>query len=99
MQDCVAVFMCNLKPAKMRGILSEAMIMCASTPEKVEILIPPTNSQIGDRVTVAEYPGMSMLYCTREKVEILIPPTNSQIGDRVTVAEFPGKMMLKRRMS
>ncbi|KAK3100721.1 hypothetical protein FSP39_024249 [Pinctada imbricata] len=57
MQDRVAVFMCNLKPAKMRGVLSEAMIMCASTPEKVEILIPPAGSQIGDKVTVADYPG------------------------------------------
>lgn len=50
MQDKVAVFMINLKPAKMRGILSEAMIMCASTPEKVEILNPPAGSVIGDVV-------------------------------------------------
>lgn len=35
MQDRVAIFMCNLKPAKMRGITSEGMLMCASTPEKV----------------------------------------------------------------
>lgn len=57
MQDKVAVFMCNLKPAKMRGILSEAMIMCASTPEKVEILRVPPGAQIGDRVTAEGYPG------------------------------------------
>lgn len=36
MQDRIAIFMCNLKPAKMRGVLSEGMLMCASTPEKVE---------------------------------------------------------------
>jgi len=35
MQDRIAIFMCNLKPAKMRGVLSEGMLMCASTPEKV----------------------------------------------------------------
>nr|XP_022325690.1 aminoacyl tRNA synthase complex-interacting multifunctional protein 1-like [Crassostrea virginica] len=57
MQNKVAVFMCNLKPAKMRGILSEAMIMCASTPEKVEILNVPTGAAIGDRVTCKAYPG------------------------------------------
>ncbi|XP_048779172.2 aminoacyl tRNA synthase complex-interacting multifunctional protein 1-like isoform X2 [Ostrea edulis] len=57
MQNKVAVFMCNLKPAKMRGILSEAMIMCASTPEKVEILNIPPGAAIGDKVTCKAYPG------------------------------------------
>ena len=41
MENRTAVFMCNLKPAKMRGVLSEGMIMCASSPEKVEILQVP----------------------------------------------------------
>ena len=41
MQNRKAILMCNLKPSKMRGIMSEAMVMCASTPEKVEILTPP----------------------------------------------------------
>ena len=36
MQDRMAVILCNLKPSKMRGILSEAMVMCASTPDKVQ---------------------------------------------------------------
>ena len=38
MQNRIAIFMCNLKPAKMRGVLSEGMLMCASSPEKVFIL-------------------------------------------------------------
>ena len=29
------VLLCNLKPAKMRGVLSQAMVMCASSPDKV----------------------------------------------------------------
>ena len=33
----MVVLLCNLKPAKMRGILSEAMVMCASTPDKVYV--------------------------------------------------------------
>lgn len=57
MQNRMALLLCNLKPAKMRGILSEAMVMCASTPEKVEILVPPENSKIGDRVVVPGFPG------------------------------------------
>lgn len=57
MQDRLAVFMCNLKPAKMRGVMSQGMIMCASCPEKVEILLPPPGAQIGDRVSAKDYPG------------------------------------------
>ncbi|KAL3878360.1 hypothetical protein ACJMK2_030721 [Sinanodonta woodiana] len=57
LQDRLAVFMCNLKPAKMRGIMSEAMIMCANGPDRVEILVPPAGSQVGERVKAADYPG------------------------------------------
>ena len=32
--------------------------MCASSPEKVEILVPPADVQPGDRVTCSEYPGL-----------------------------------------
>jgi len=52
MQDRMVVVLCNLKPSKMRGIMSEAMVMCASTPEKVEILAPPPGSKPGDVVCV-----------------------------------------------
>jgi len=52
MQNRKAILMCNLKPSKMRGIMSEAMVMCASTPEKVEILSPPEDSKPGDLVFV-----------------------------------------------
>uniref|UniRef100_A0A2R5LEL0 Putative trna-binding protein n=1 Tax=Ornithodoros turicata TaxID=34597 RepID=A0A2R5LEL0_9ACAR len=57
LQGRLAVLLCNLKPAKMRGVTSEAMVMCASTPEKVEVLEPPPGSEPGDRVHCVEYPG------------------------------------------
>lgn len=50
MQNRLVVVMCNLKPAKMRGVTSEGMVMCASSPEKVEVMIPPLNSVPGDLV-------------------------------------------------
>lgn len=59
MKNCIAVFLLNLKPAKMRGVLSEGMIMCASSPDKVEIIVPPSGVEIGDRVTVEGYPGIA----------------------------------------
>ncbi|XP_053687666.1 aminoacyl tRNA synthase complex-interacting multifunctional protein 1 [Sabethes cyaneus] len=56
MQNRMVVVLCNLKPAKMRGILSEAMVMCASSPDKVEILAPPEGSVPGDLVHVEGFP-------------------------------------------
>ncbi|XP_076831033.1 aminoacyl tRNA synthase complex-interacting multifunctional protein 1a [Brachyhypopomus gauderio] len=57
MQNRMAVLLCNLKPAKMRGVLSQAMVMCASSPDKVEILDPPSGAVPGDRVTFQGFPG------------------------------------------
>merc|ERR1711937_695050 len=56
MQDRMAVLLCNLEPSKMRGIMSEAMVMCASTPDKVEILAPPPGAKPGDPVLVDGFP-------------------------------------------
>lgn len=56
MQNRMVVVLCNLKPVKMRGILSEAMVMCASTPDKVEVLSPPNGSAPGDLVHCDGYP-------------------------------------------
>ncbi|KAG8454121.1 hypothetical protein GDO86_000675 [Hymenochirus boettgeri] len=57
MQNRMAVLLCNLKPAKMRGVLSQAMVMCASSPEKVEILDPPSGAVPGDRIIFHGFPG------------------------------------------
>nr|XP_011452765.2 aminoacyl tRNA synthase complex-interacting multifunctional protein 1 [Crassostrea gigas] len=90
MQNKIAVFMCNLKPAKMRGILSEAMIMCASTPEKVEILNVPAGSVIGDRVTCKAYPGNpdAQLNPKKKVWETLAPDLKV---NKEKVAEFRGE--------
>lgn len=55
MQNRLVVVFCNLKPAKMRGILSEGMVLCASTPEKVELMTPPPDSVPGDLVHCEGY--------------------------------------------
>merc|ERR1712227_565617 len=69
MQNRMVVILCNLKPAKMRGIVSEAMVMCASTPEKVEILAPPSGAAPGDVVTVPGFEGAP---------DEMIKPTNKK---------------------
>jgi tyrosyl-tRNA synthetase len=57
LQGALGVFLCNLKPAKMRGIESQAMLLCAScdNPRQVEPLsIQPrddiSSSIVGSRV-------------------------------------------------
>lgn len=57
MRNRLVVVLCNLKPAKMRGILSEAMVMCGSTPEKVELVGVPPDAKPGDRVVFESYSG------------------------------------------
>uniref|UniRef100_A0A098LZH0 Small inducible cytokine subfamily E, member 1 (Endothelial monocyte-activating) n=1 Tax=Hypsiglena sp. JMG-2014 TaxID=1550645 RepID=A0A098LZH0_9SAUR len=57
MQNRMAVFLCNLKPVKMRGVVSQAMLMCASTPEKVEIIIPPNGVVPGEKIIFEGFSG------------------------------------------
>ncbi|XP_047239536.1 tyrosine--tRNA ligase, cytoplasmic [Girardinichthys multiradiatus] len=58
LQDRMVLVLCNLKPQKMRGIESQAMLLCASVegePRKVEPLDPPEGSSPGERVFVEGY--------------------------------------------
>ncbi|XP_068947795.1 aminoacyl tRNA synthase complex-interacting multifunctional protein 1-like [Petaurus breviceps papuanus] len=57
MQDRMVILLCNLKPAKIRRVISQAMVMCASSPEKVEILDPPSGSVPGDRIAFEGFSG------------------------------------------
>ncbi|GMR48086.1 hypothetical protein PMAYCL1PPCAC_18281, partial [Pristionchus mayeri] len=50
MQNRLVVVLCNLKPAKMRGVESRAMVMCASSIEKVEIMEVDSSSIPGTPV-------------------------------------------------
>ena len=50
MKDRMVVVLANLKPQNMRGVKSNGMVLCASTPEKVEPLTPPEGSKPGDKV-------------------------------------------------
>ncbi|CAB3226702.1 unnamed protein product [Arctia plantaginis] len=56
LKNKMVVILCNLKPVKMRGITSEAMVMCASSPEKIEVLEPPAAAVPGDLVHCEGFP-------------------------------------------
>lgn len=53
----LVVVLCNLKAAKMRGVESQGMILCASIaePREVELLQPPEGSVPGDIIYVDGY--------------------------------------------
>ncbi|XP_028819300.1 tyrosine--tRNA ligase, cytoplasmic isoform X1 [Denticeps clupeoides] len=58
LQDRLVVLLCNLKPQKMRGLESQAMLLCASVdgdPRRVEPLDPPEGSSPGERVFLEGY--------------------------------------------
>ncbi|XP_054457833.1 aminoacyl tRNA synthase complex-interacting multifunctional protein 1-like [Anoplopoma fimbria] len=58
LQGGLAVLLCNVKACKLRGVVSQARLLCCSTPDDcTELLAPPTGSTPGDRVTFLNYPG------------------------------------------
>ncbi|TNM93925.1 hypothetical protein fugu_002101 [Takifugu bimaculatus] len=57
-QGDFAIFLCNVKASKKRGVASQARILrCWSSDDVTELLVPPTGSSPGDRVTFLNYPG------------------------------------------
>ncbi|CAN4107138.1 unnamed protein product [Withania somnifera] len=59
MQNRKVCVLCNLKPASMRGIKSQAMVLAASNSDhtKVELVEPPKDAVIGERVTLPGFDG------------------------------------------
>lgn len=57
MKERMVVVLCNLKPAKLKGVESHGMVLCASRdePKEVEPLTPPEGSQPGDKCFIEGY--------------------------------------------
>ncbi|RVE60873.1 hypothetical protein OJAV_G00185240 [Oryzias javanicus] len=54
----LVVVLCNVKASKLRGVVSQARLLCCSaSDDSVEMLVPPAGSAPGDRVTFLSYPG------------------------------------------
>ena len=60
MQGRRVVVLCNLKPANMRGVQSQAMVLAASSAdgETVELVEPPAGCKPGERLTFEGFPGV-----------------------------------------
>lgn len=46
----------------MRGVVSAAMVMCASSGDKTEIIDPPAGAVPGERVVFEGYTGLLHIY-------------------------------------
>jgi len=57
MQGRLVTVIVNMKPAKMRGVESQGMVLCSTGEGGVEILAPPEKATIGERVTFAGHDG------------------------------------------
>lgn len=67
------VILCNIKPSKLRGHLSEGMIMCAKSDEVIEPLVPPSNAEPGD-----------LIYCENfERVPVEAPRDKKKLFDPI----------------
>ncbi|KAI8805686.1 tRNA synthetases class I-domain-containing protein [Cladochytrium replicatum] len=57
LQGKMILVICNLKPAKMRGVQSDGMVVAASAPDKssVELIEPPEGSKPGDKVWFKDF--------------------------------------------
>ncbi|KAK9821000.1 hypothetical protein WJX81_008473 [Elliptochloris bilobata] len=91
MENRRVVVVCNLKPAKMRDVMSYGMVLCASNAahDQVDPVDPPEGAAIGERVTVEGYEGTPepVLNPKRKVFEKLAPDLQT---DAQGVANFKG---------
>ncbi|KAJ8008576.1 hypothetical protein DPEC_G00106330 [Dallia pectoralis] len=67
LQGHLVVLLCNVRPCRVKGVVSTAMVLSGSAPSdgsdvsddeiQVELLEPPSNAVPGDRITFQDYPG------------------------------------------
>ena len=80
-QGSLVLALCNLKPRNMRGVKSEGMLLCASdvAHENVELLRPPADSPIGERVVFLEDSSPAVEVATANQVGLYFKFSREQI--------------------
>ena len=85
MQNRKVVLVCNLKPANMRGIKSEAMVLAATSADgsSVELVEPPAGAAVGERVSVEGFEGdPDELLNPKKKVWEVVQPELTTDGEK-----------------
>lgn len=86
------VILCNLRPSKLRGHLSEGMIMCAKSGEIMELLEPPSNAQPGDLVYCESYERVPV-EVGRDKKRLYDPLAPDMLTNDQLIACYKGSYL------
>lgn len=57
MHNRLVVVLSNLQPVVMGGFVNQALLLCATSQDKVELLDPPSEAVPGDRISFQGFPG------------------------------------------
>jgi aminoacyl tRNA synthase complex-interacting multifunctional protein 1 len=77
MQNRMVVVVCNLKPAKMRDVMSYGMVMCASNDahDQVDPVNPPEGAVVGEKISFEGYTNApeAQLNPKKKQLEKVLP--------------------------
>uniref|UniRef100_A0AAQ4NUG4 Aminoacyl tRNA synthetase complex interacting multifunctional protein 1b n=1 Tax=Gasterosteus aculeatus aculeatus TaxID=481459 RepID=A0AAQ4NUG4_GASAC len=90
-EGSLVVLLCNIKARKVRGVVSQARLLCCSAHDgRKELLAPPTGSSPGDRITFLNYPGKpDRELQSRDRIWKILQP-DLQVDSR-GVANYKGR--------
>lgn len=96
MQNRRVVLVCNLKPAKLKGVASAAMVLAASPrPEdgekdRVELVNPPADAEVGEQLVFEGYEEGEILAQLPPKKKIMETLTSGLGTNEEKVVVFDG---------
>lgn len=91
MQDKKVLVVCNLKAAKIVGFSSNGMVLAAKGDGKVEIVSPPADAPIGERVFIDGLSGEPLSSTQVKKKKIWDKVANGLKTGENGVATWDGK--------
>lgn len=97
LQGRMCTVLCNLKPAKMRGVVSEGMVLCGANDDTntVELLEPPADAAVGERITVDGFDAPDPDPVLKSKTQQKVWPAVAEDlkADGGGVATYQGKQL------
>ena len=75
MKGKLVLFLCNCRPAILRGIKSDLIMLIASTSEKIEILRSPHGTRIGDEAYFEGYKSKYLYTFLKVRLRFLYDQT------------------------
>jgi methionyl-tRNA synthetase len=99
MQDRKVLVICNLKAQKMLGFQSNGMVLAAKGDDKVELVEPPADAPIGDRVYIEGLSGEPWSAAQVKKKKVFEIVAKGLKTDASRVATWDGKALLTSKGS